>query len=476
MPLLIVNHKVGTRERKVTAKLLPILYPNSHKKASAKMISEYADYETSLGSKCNNSSCQPSKDDTVYLTGATGFVGGMILKICEADDSISRVYTPIRDKKGKSGEERFIDQGFHRFSKTAFISDEESIPSDVTLVILCAYDVRFHNPVDKIMKTSVTPIVKLLDQCQQAPNVRGICLVSTAYVQNPLPYKRPNGNRIPFVLREHTSASKIYNDMMNGTLSWEQVKEQYSQELSDHHKNNCYAFSKHILEHLVHEQYPSLPICVVRPSIVAPSRDGTYGHGIRAGFGLFMELARSPILRFPRNKGKLDLVFVDDVAYDIMRGASELAKPATVSESGEYFHPIYSSTSKSELPPLYLLGITAPKVKRFEIRTKTCRNILRKVERSIVTMALGKKKSRFVNSIYTNYDPAMSNIWDFEANHGEIDEIFLSEYFARFYETKQEEQPFYQRKERVKSVRVDRRWSFTSTASSPSTCEMTASS
>lgn len=375
----------------------------------------------------------PSNGDVVYLTGATGFVGGMILKVCDADSSISKVYTQIRDKNGSTGLERFKAEGLDKFNKTSFISDTDSLPSDVTLVILCAYEVKFHNPVDKIMSGSVAPILRILDQCEQVKHLRGICLVSTSYVQNPLPYKRPDGNRIPFALREHTSATALYESLVEGSLSWEQVKEKYNNELSDHHKINCYAFSKHIMEHLVHEKYPNLPICINRPSIVAPSRDGTYGHGVKAGLSLFMELGKSPILRFPRNEGRLDIVFVDDVAKDILLCASELAKPASISEiTGENFHPVHLSTTSSEFSCLSLFEFSERKVKRFDVRTKVVRSVLRKVECSMVALVRDKRTAKFLRGIYHNFDPVMANVWDYEATH-DMKVSEFHEFTKRFY-------------------------------------------
>ena len=45
----------------------------------------------------------------------------------------------------------------------------------------------------------------------------------------------------------------------------------------------------------------------------------------RAGFTLFVELKRNPVMRAPHCEGKLNLDFVDDVALDIIKGASEFA-------------------------------------------------------------------------------------------------------------------------------------------------------
>ena len=55
---------------------------------------------------------------------------------------------------------------------------------------------------------------------------------------------------------------------------------------------------------------------------MASSRDGRHGFGTQADFPLFVKLARHPVMRAPCCEGKLNLVFVDDVAKDIIKTAS----------------------------------------------------------------------------------------------------------------------------------------------------------
>jgi hypothetical protein len=69
----------------------------------------------------------------------------------------------------------------------------------------------------------------------------------------------------------------------------------------------------------------------------------------QAGFTLFVELKRHPVMRAPRCEGKLNLDFVDDVALDIIKGASKFAGPIQLYRKGRPFHSIYMSTSTSDL-------------------------------------------------------------------------------------------------------------------------------
>ena len=353
--------------------------------------------------------------EVIYLTGSSGFIGQMIVQLADKDDSISKVYCPIRTKYGSKGQDRF-DELFGTSKKACFIDTESALPDDTTILILNAYSVKFLNPMIDILKENVLPMLHLLDQCRKPDTkVRGIAVVSTAYVQLPRPYERDPKNRIEFALRHHASACKIMEDIISGASSEEKIMSLLDDNAKAHYKTNNYALSKHLMEHVIHEKYSDLPLCIVRPSIVSPSRDGLHGHGIKSGFSLFMDIARQPIMRFPRNEGRLDLVYVEDVSKDILRGATEVAaKAEPKSDSGTLFHPIVSSTSLSNTDPIECFRLGAPTVRRFDVRNATLRNMLRNLEISTIRLIAGKKSANLVKRIYTNFDPIMKNRWDFE--------------------------------------------------------------
>lgn len=85
------------------------------------------------------------------------------------------------------------------FKRTAFVPVDASLPQDVTLVLLNAYEVNFTNPLDHVLKRNVSPVLRILDQREKAKDrIRGISIVSTVYVQQPLP-RRQMGNASTFV-------------------------------------------------------------------------------------------------------------------------------------------------------------------------------------------------------------------------------------------------------------------------------------
>ena len=55
---------------------------------------------------------------------------------------------------------------------------------------------------------------------------------------------------------------------------------------------------------------------------MAPIRDYRHGFGTSEGFPLFAEFARHPVMRAPHYKGKSNLVFVDNVAKNIIKGTN----------------------------------------------------------------------------------------------------------------------------------------------------------
>ena len=60
---------------------------------------------------------------------------------------------------------------------------------------------------------------------------------------------------------------------------------------------------------------------------MAHSIYGRHGFDKRTGFLLFVKLSCHPVMKAPHCEGKLNLVFVDDVAKDIIKDASEFKGP-----------------------------------------------------------------------------------------------------------------------------------------------------
>ena len=113
-------------------------------------------------------------------------------------------------------------------------------------------------------------MAKIINECN-LDKVRGICIVSTGYVQLPEPYKCPDQNRITFfVEKKNFSAGKLYNNLTEAHNTLKGVIEKYNIEFTRHHKINSYVSSKVIMENSSYTLYPNHTICILRPT-----RDGT---------------------------------------------------------------------------------------------------------------------------------------------------------------------------------------------------------
>ena len=80
-----------------------------------------------------------------------------------------------------------------------------------------------------------------------------------------------------------------------------------------------------------------------------PSRDVRHGLGTQACFPLYVELACHSVMRAPYCEGKLNLVFVNNVAKDIIKVASEFARSLKLDCKERPFHPIYMAASTSDV-------------------------------------------------------------------------------------------------------------------------------
>eukprot|EP00542_Grammatophora_oceanica_P019891 CAMPEP_0194050136 /NCGR_PEP_ID=MMETSP0009_2-20130614/33319_1 /TAXON_ID=210454 /ORGANISM="Grammatophora oceanica, Strain CCMP 410" /LENGTH=447 /DNA_ID=CAMNT_0038696567 /DNA_START=27 /DNA_END=1370 /DNA_ORIENTATION=+ len=350
----------------------------------------------------------------VYLTGGNGFLGSMIVKLIEEDDRVSKVYCPVRAKKDQSAKQRFTE-AFQSFSKCEYVDPSDDLPEDTTHVILNAYNTRFKEPIGKKLSENVTPMVRILDQCEsRSGQIQGITVVSTAYVQPPAPYRAPAGGRIPFFFGEAPQLSPfgLYNDVIDlyNKEGEEDITSVLPQGVTVHpyYESNDYAFSKHIMENLIHERYANLPIAIVRPSMIYPTRDGSHGQGSKAGIPLFMSIAPHPVMLAPRCEGQLNYVFVEDSAADCLDGALTEAS---------LDHPIVMSTSRAETSAMDMLRYWAPEVKRVKTDNKVRRDMVRRWELTKIRVAAGARKAKLIDAMYENYDFFMSNTWLLEAKH-----------------------------------------------------------
>lgn len=379
----------------------------------------------------------------IYLTGSSGYLGGYLCKEFETDGTIAKVYCPIRTKKGMTGPERLAK--LLPYSKCTYVGIQEPIPDDVTNVILNAYSTRFDESLGTKMEHNVEPIFALLDQCKKHKTVQSAVFVSTAYVQPPLPYRRHAGSRLPLLLISDEekkkaspwkSARQVY-DALYAVKDDEEAVEKLIPDLHPYYKTNSYVFSKHLLEHILEEEYMKhLNICIVRPSMIAPPRTLDYGLLTKAAAPLMMQLSQLPIIFAPKVNGKPNVVFLEEVLSDIVIAMDNRCK-------GKKEIDLISSTGlDNDIPTMW--NIAAPHIPRLmHLRDGWLMESIRSTEFWVVYLILGSKYANLLKAVYENYDFFLDHVWDFEKRHKfpVVDEMYKSKeiYLRNFAMEKKKE-------------------------------------
>lgn len=375
-----------------------------------------------------------SSKRVVFLTGSSGFLGGVLAKQLQSDTSVAKIYCPIWIKKGMLGADR-LAQCLGSCNKCIHLEMDDAIPSDTTHVILNAYSTRFDEELSVKLEGSVAPTLKLLEDCYRLKeSIQGITFVSTAYVQPPLPYRSDEKGRIPFLLESsHSSmtAKQVYDVALRSDTA---AIAELLQDLDPYYRNNSYLFSKHLMEHLLTEQYHDLPVCIVRPSLICPSLDLQDGWTTRSSVFFLASIAPRYIFMSPRCKGKVNLVLVEDVTKDCIEAVFKLARPASKDGNGQLWHPIISSTAHSNTTVvLALFKATAPHVPRMDIRKEWLLNLVRKIEFSMVSLSAGQNAARKLEAAYGYFDYTHANTWEFECRHSEQTPQTAIESVPRYY-------------------------------------------
>ena len=188
-----------------------------------------------------------------------------------------------------------------------------------------AFDVAFHQDVQRVLRESVAPMLALAEECialkKKLGKLKRVVVVSTAFVQPPLPYKRCDGPIVPF--GGAVDPWPLYYSLLKGEKTMEDLRKDPAN--NPHNCLNAYIYSKTLCEHLL-ATYADLPIVIVRPSIIGPSSDGKRGSPRTPGCAS-IDIMLSPLGRFMPSTGIADNIFVDDVAKRVVDGVTMDLEP-----------------------------------------------------------------------------------------------------------------------------------------------------
>ncbi|VVC29130.1 Male sterility, NAD-binding,NAD(P)-binding domain,Fatty acyl-CoA reductase, C-terminal [Cinara cedri] len=260
-------------------------------------------------------------DATVFLTGATGFLGTMILEKLMRTCSIKRIYILIREKKGKTPEERFKDlfnnSVFELMKKqtpnylekiSAVIGDcglpemgigeqyQEILKNEVNVIIHSAATVRFDEHLRLAMNINVVGLQYLLKMCKDMKNLKSFVHISTAYSQCSI------RKEIDEVFYEPPLTGDQLVQIVNN-LDDEYIKILTPSLLKEF--PNTYTFTKAIAESEVLTMGKGLPVGMIRPSMIIGTESepvpgwinnyyGPTGITAAAGIGLLRVMLADP--------------------------------------------------------------------------------------------------------------------------------------------------------------------------------------
>ncbi|XP_063709209.1 fatty acyl-CoA reductase wat-like [Culicoides brevitarsis] len=223
------------------------------------------------------------KNKNIFLTGATGFIGQSlvekILRCCE----INKLFILIRDKKGKSWQQRIDDicrdplfdtikKSNPSFNKKIFcvsgdiskenlgISPEEYqiLCQEVNIVLHVAATVKFNEKLATALNINVRGTQNVIALCHKISNLCAFVHVSTAF---------SNCNRTE--IREKVYEPKMDMPNIMNYVNDEVLNSAERAFLDDF--RNSYVFSKNIAEAVANKTAQNLPTVIFRPAIVMPS-------------------------------------------------------------------------------------------------------------------------------------------------------------------------------------------------------------
>lgn len=273
---------------------------------------------------------------TTFITGGTGFVGKLVIEGLFrrlSEFPLDRLIFLARGKKGQDAQTRFrktvatspcfskLPPGWMNLVQVVegdvtqpncgmALESYHDVCRNVTHIIHCAASIKFDNPMKDAAASNIGGALNVCLLAEQCKKLERLLVTSTAYVT---PH---NGHAITESLPPLPMSVRRLNSIIKeGDMSEAKILE-----LTGH--ENTYTLSKCMAEHYIFEWSKTLPITIVRPSIISASRKFPFPGWIdsTAAFaGLVIGLSSGMLKVLDGNPSvKLDVVPVDDVAAEIL--------------------------------------------------------------------------------------------------------------------------------------------------------------
>ncbi|XP_012269817.2 putative fatty acyl-CoA reductase CG5065 [Athalia rosae] len=224
---------------------------------------------------------------TIFITGATGFMGKVLIeKLLYSCSDLERIYILLRPKRGRSIDGRLEDMFklpmFHRLRKEKpemmkklvpmqgdvtldklglDTAQRKTLADEVSVVFHCAATLRLEAKLKDAIEMNTAGTQRVLELCRMMKGLKIMIHLSTAFChvdQEELGERVYDTNENPSdVMRLMQWMDEEAIDLVTPTL------------IKPH--PNTYTYSKRLAEGLIANEFATMPCAIVRPSIVTPA-------------------------------------------------------------------------------------------------------------------------------------------------------------------------------------------------------------
>ncbi|KAK5638619.1 hypothetical protein RI129_012914 [Pyrocoelia pectoralis] len=406
-------------------------------------------------------------DQTIFITGGTGFVGKVLIeKLLRACYNLRAIYMLVRPKRGETSEKRmeeFFDNAlFARLmverpdsiNKLYMMqgdcelpnlglssSDRELLRLEVNCVFHVAATVRFNEKLQKATYVNVRATRDLLRLAKQMPKLKSFIHISTAYsfcvndiIREEVDTVSITANDL-IKLVENTNEKQVIAVTPTITEPWP----------------NTYTLTKAVAEKLIETEGGELPIGIVRPSIVLATAKEPVSGWIDNFYGptaVFLGVAMG-IIRIVQCAGNclVDSVPVDYLVNNVISAAWRVG--ATNDFNREPGVPVFNYVCSPENP-----------IKWSKLPTYDLLNIYKKMKENIHTLSYFTiRQWTFVNKntqhLWTSLSNEDKSLFPFNMNSFTWDSyIYSYVYGTRLYLLKEKIETLQQARRRLLRLKL----------------------
>ncbi|XP_049824570.1 fatty acyl-CoA reductase 1-like [Aethina tumida] len=311
------------------------------------------------------------ENKVLLITGATGFIGKVLLEKCLRSLNFNRIYLLVRAKHDKTEKERFTEL----FSSPIFDTLKASDPTfatkinlikgnlelpnlglaeadmdilmkEVNCVFHCAATVNFIEQLSLAVKINVGATRDILNLCKKMSNLQSFVHVSTAY---------SNPNRQ--IVEETVYEPKILPEkllLLVDNFDKDIVDDVVKKRLLTGGFTNTYVLTKNATEYMIQKEGLDLPISILRPSIVVVTEKqpvpgfvdraiGITGLILAIGLGFIRTIIWGP-------DNVLDVIPVDHVVNEIITVGWYNHTKSFFSKEQKQEVPVFNCVSSSIKP------------------------------------------------------------------------------------------------------------------------------